>query len=145
MLLYSPYVLKSSPLNREALRRESGGGKFPRVTVNIFKHFRLYSCEVYYRNINKRKSDKKAFRIGANFLSSAVMCWKGWKGWRCCSEKGPSDGAWHFANTLKRWLSRNCYFVLRNDPKLQSSVNRELKCFIFDVDKWKYFYCPESR
>lgn len=45
-------MLESSPLKRE----------FPRATVNIFKHSRLYSCEVHYRNINKRKFDKK-FRI----------------------------------------------------------------------------------
>jgi hypothetical protein len=62
-------VLKSSPLNSSSIKRKKKAThkKFPHVAVNIFKHFRLYSCEVYYRNINKRKFDKK--RIETNFLS----------------------------------------------------------------------------
>lgn len=55
ILSYSSYVLESFPI-------ESRAENSLRASVNIFKHFRLYSFELHYRNINKRKFDKK-FRI----------------------------------------------------------------------------------
>lgn len=74
------------PLNGKAFKER----KFPHVTVNIFKHFRLYSCEVYYRNINKRKFDKKL-----NRNKFFIEWWCGvWRRKRKIAMKGVSvDGA----------------------------------------------------